>query len=143
MLILSLDGDTAAAAQRAAQTQVDLVPGRAQVSQVVGDDSEHATASFLKRLQAAADLLADHADVVRVDVKQNVDALQHVVTAMQETDGKSADWVRQHTELVGQTAESTTDADVRRVQDAATVSAPGAAGPAATPAQGASDGGQW
>jgi hypothetical protein len=149
MLILSLDGDIAAAAQRAAQTHVDQVPGRAQVSQVAGDDSEHATAAFLKRLQAAADLLAEHADVVRVDVKQNVDALQHVVTAMQETDGKSADWVKQHAELVGQTADATTAADVRRVQDAA-MQSPASSSPAgsgadvpAAPAQGASDGGQW
>lgn len=144
MLILSLDGDTAAAAQRAAQTHVDQVPGRAQVSQVVGDDSEHATAAFLKRLQAAADLLAEHADVVRVDVKQNVEALQHVVTAMQETDGRSADWVKQRTELVGQTADATTAADVRRVQDAGMSPVPGGrVGPAAAPVQGASDGGQW
>lgn len=144
MLILSLDGDIAAAAQRAAQTHVDQVPGRAQVSQVAGDDSEHATAAFLKRLQAAADLLAEHADVVRVDVKQNVDALQHVVTAMQETDGKSADWVKQHAELVGQTADATTAADVRRVQDAAMPAAPPA--PAAStdaPAKVQSAGGQW
>jgi len=109
--IIGADGEVVAVHRSRLLNQSDQVPTPARTGQVYGDTSEEATKALVERLQKSASMLGMHSNVVRVSVKQNVDALQHAVEALENTDEYTAKWANDQNELVNETAESTTVLD--------------------------------
>ncbi|WP_029144841.1 hypothetical protein [Microbacterium luticocti] len=109
---ISVDGEIVAVHTTQMSKHGDAIPSGEVASRVLGDDSEHATAAFLRRLSTGATAVGQHADVVRATVKQNAQALRKIVDEAAEQEDHSVAWVRQHTGLIDQTAKTTTAADV-------------------------------
>ncbi|QAY59133.1 hypothetical protein ET475_03420 [Microbacterium protaetiae] len=115
---IMVDGDIVAVHTSKLTSQNEQVPGSDRASVVHGDTREHATASFVKRLGTGATAVGEHADIVRAAVKKNAEALRKVVDEFEEQEQHSVSWVRDRRELINQTAENTSDEDVRASQQA-------------------------
>lgn len=110
--IIGADGEVVAVHRSKILSQNDQVPTSESAREVFGDTSEEATKSLFARLQSSASMIGIHTNIVRVRVKQNVDALQQAVEAMENNDEHTTAWAQDQTSLVTQTAETTTDGDV-------------------------------
>ncbi|WP_417563458.1 hypothetical protein [Microbacterium sp.] len=106
---IRVDGDIVAVHSSHLTSQNEQVPSGTRVGQVHGDDREHATASFLRRLESSATMVGTHADKVRVAVKSNADALKKAVREFEEQDEHAKGWAKSRNDMIDQTAKNTTD----------------------------------
>lgn len=88
------------------QEQAATLPPRTQIQMVEGANQEAAQQTYINRLSDYAQMVGRKADVVRLYVEHNAEALQKAADALQNTDGDTSLAARQASAFIEAAAEA-------------------------------------